>query len=75
MLSIYYKDQLLGIIHDIDEYNQFLDRVYEEKYVKDFPGTEIGLGEDVHISTSISSLEVEDKDEEIFAYLENNNLF
>lgn len=75
ILSIYYKDQLLGIIHDMDEYNQFLDRVYEEKYVNDFPGTEIGLGEDVHISTSISSLEVEDKDEEIFAYLEENNLF
>lgn len=75
VLSIYYKDQLLGIVHDIDEYNQFLDRIYEEKYVNDFPGTEIGLGEDVHISTSISSLEVEDKDEEIFAYLEDNNLF
>lgn len=75
ILSIYYKDKLLGIVHDMDEYQQFLDRVYEEKYVEDFPGTEIGLGDDVHVSPSLSTLEVEDKDEEIFAYLEKNNLF
>lgn len=75
ILSIYYQDQLLGIIHDLDEYEKFLDSVYKSKYVKDFPGTEIGLGEDVHISKSISTLEVEDKDQEIFTYLETNRLF
>lgn len=75
ILSIYYKEELLGIIHDIDEYEDFLDRVYEEKYAKDFPGSEIGLGEDVHISKSLSTLKVEDKDEEIFTYIEDNSLF
>lgn len=75
VLSIYYKDQLLGIVYDIDEYEEFLNRVYEEKYVTDFPGSEIGLGGDIHMSTSLSSLQIEDKDEEIFAYLEENNLF
>ena len=75
ILSIYYKDQLLGIVHDIDEYEEFLNRIYEEKYVTDFPGSEIGLGGDIHMSTSLSSLQIEDKDEEIFTYLENNNLF
>lgn len=75
LLSIYFEDQLLGIVHDLDEYKAFLNRIYEEKYVEDFPESEIGLGEDIHISTSLSSLEVEDKDEEIFTYLEENNLF
>lgn len=75
VLSIYYKDELLGIIHDIDEYEEFLKRVYEEKYAEDFPDTEVGLGEDVHVSYSFSVLEAEDKDEEIFAYLEENNFF
>lgn len=75
VLTIYYKDQLLGIVHDIDEYEQFLERIYEEKYAEDFPNTEVGLGEDVHVSKTLSQLEVEDKDEEIFAYLEENNFF
>lgn len=75
ILSIYYRDKLLGIIHDIDEYQAFLDRIYKEKYAKDFPNTTVGLGEDIHVSKSLSVLEVEDKDEEIFAYLEENNFF
>ncbi len=75
ILSIYYKDQLLGIVHDIDEYEEFLNRIYQEKYVTDFPGSEIGLGGDIHMSTSLSSLHIEDKDEAIFTYLEENNLF
>jgi len=75
ILSIYYKDQLLGIVHDIDEYEAFLDRIYAEKYAKDFPESEIGLGGDIHMSTSLSSLHIDDKDEEIFTYLEENNLF
>ena len=75
ILSIYYKDQLLGIIYDTEKYEKFLDEVYEEKYVDAFPGSEIGLGGDVHTSTSLSTLNVEDKDEEIFTYLETNNLF
>lgn len=74
-LSIYYKDQLLGIVHDLDEYEAFLDRIYDEKYAEDFPDTEVGLGEDIHTSTILSVLEVEDKDEEIFSYLEENNFF
>ena len=75
VLTIYYKDELLGIVHDIDEYEQFLKRIYEEKYAEDFPNTEVGLGEDVHVSKTVSQLEAEDKDEEIFAYLEENNFF
>lgn len=75
VLSVYHKDKLLGVIYSQDAYDQFLDRVYEEKFMKDFPGTEVGLGEDVHISKTYSYFEYEDKDKEIFDYLEKNNLF
>lgn len=75
VLSIYYKDQLLGNVHDIDEYNAFLSRIYDEKYAEKFPNSKVGLGEDIHASTTLSYYEYEDKDEEIFAYLEENNLF
>lgn len=75
VLSIYYKDKLLGVVHDLEDYNDFLNRIYEEKYAQDFPDSQVGLGEDIHISTSLSYIEVEDKDDEIFAYIEQNNLF
>lgn len=75
VLSIYHKDELLGVIHSQQAYQSFLNRIYEEKYREDFPNTEVGLGEDIHVSTSLSYFEYEDKDEEIFAYLEDNNLF
>lgn len=75
VLTIYYKDQLLGIVHDETAYNAFLKRIYEEKYVQDFPNTQVGLGEDIHISKTVTTLEAENKDEEIFSYLEENNFF
>ena len=75
VLSVYYKDELLGVIYSQQAYQDFLKRVYEEKYAEDFPGTEVGLGEDVHVSTTYSYFEYENKDDEIFAYLEENNLF
>ncbi len=75
VMSIYYKEDLLGIVHDMDKYQAFLDRIYNEKYAESFPDTQVGLGEDIHVSVSLSNLEAEDKDEEIFAYLEDNNYF
>lgn len=75
VISIYYKEDLLGIVHDVSEYEEFLDSIYEEKYQEDFPDSSVGLGEDIHISKTISALEVEDKDEEIFKYLEDHNFF
>ena len=75
VLSIYYQDRLLGVIHDREEYDAFLNRIYEEKYAADFPDSAVGLGEDIHISEARTYCEVEDKDEEIFAYIEENNLF
>lgn len=75
VLNIYYKEELLGIVHDLDEYEAFLNRIYIEKYAEEFPDTEVGLGEDIHVSKSLSYFEVEDKDEEIFEYLESNNFF
>lgn len=75
VLSLYYQDRLLGIIHDREDYDAFLARIYEEKFAQDFPNSEVGLGEDIHISESLSYFEVEDKDDEIFDYIEKNNLF
>lgn len=73
--TLYYKNQQLGIIHDIDKLNMFLDEIYQERYAHDFPDSQVGFGEDLHVTESLSIYEVEDKDDEIIAYIKDNDLF
>ncbi len=73
--TVYYKDRQLGIISDLTKLESFLDEVYQERYQEEFPNSEVGFGEDIHVTESYSLNRVEDKDDEIIAYINDNDLF
>ena len=73
--TVYYRDKQLGVIHDKEKLNNFLNSVYEEKYAEDYPDSKVGFGQDIHVTDSYTLFEVEDKDDEIIAYINDNSLF
>lgn len=75
VFMVYEKDRLLGVVHNQEKLTDLLSRVYSERYVADFPDTKLGLGEDIHTMETLSLFDYEDKDDEIMAYLDSNNLF
>ena len=71
--KIYYKGQLIGVITDRD----YLDSLIAAKYIdyQDvFPGTKLGLGEDLFIVEEKSFANFADVDDKIMDYLVENNL-
>lgn len=73
--KLYLKDELIGVVNDRDALDAFLMQIYEERYAEDFPNTQLGLGADITLVNETSVLTYEDKDEAIFAYLADNDLF
>ncbi len=72
---IYYEDQIIGVIHDVNKLNLLMNTVYKNRYQEYFPDTKLGLGEDVHIVEEVTYFMYEDKDDEILAYIDENDLF
>ena len=73
--KVYYKDRQLGIVTDVNKLNDFLNQVYEERYQEEFPNSKVGFGEDIHVTEAYSLSKVEDKDDEIIAYINDHDLF
>lgn len=73
--KLYNKNQLIGVITDMKSLDETLDKVYKEDYEEKFPGTEVGLGEDVYFVKEQSYFEYENIDDEIMEYLVSENLF
>lgn len=72
--KLYYKDQLIGVIHDDETLDQKLNEVYEREYKEEFKDTKLGFIDDVYISEGLSYQQLEDKDEEIFDYVYEKEL-
>lgn len=72
---IYYKDQAVGVLKDRSKLDNLLTKIYHDKYKREFPDSRLGLGEDVHITKTLSLFQYEDKDQEILAYLKKHDLF
>lgn len=75
VFMVYEKERLLGVVHDQKKLDSLLDTVYQERYETDFPDTQLGLGEDIHTTQTLSMFAYEDKDDEIMQYLNDNDLF
>ncbi len=75
VIKIYESGRLIGVIQDYSKIEKLLSEVYIENYQEDFPDTKMGLGEDIYISTELSSLNYENIDDEICDYLKNNDAF
>ena len=73
--KVYVKNELIGVITDATKLESLLKEVYKESYEAYFPNTNIGLGEDVVITTEQSYVQYKNKDAEILAYLKEKDLF
>lgn len=73
--KVYQKEQLIGVLSDDADTETFLNKVYLEKYLTDFPNTKLGFGEDIFISEVETNFNYENQDIAIFNYLANQDLF
>ncbi|MDP2813976.1 MAG: peptidoglycan DD-metalloendopeptidase family protein [Erysipelotrichaceae bacterium] len=73
--KIYEGSRLLGVLTDEQIVDSVLVQTYNDQYVEDFPGSKIGLGEDVYLSVELSYFEYNNVDDLIVEYLQTNDLF
>jgi murein DD-endopeptidase MepM/ murein hydrolase activator NlpD len=73
--KIYEGSRLLGVLTDPKIVDSALVQTYLEQYTEDFPGSKIGLGEDIYTSIELSYFEYSDVDDLIIEYLKTNDLF
>ena len=73
--KIYEGSRLLGVLTDPQIVDSVLVQTYQEQYAEDFPGSKIGLGEDIYTSIELSYFEYSDVDDSIVEYLQTNDLF
>lgn len=71
--KIYYNGQLVGVINNLDNFNNLINSKYSE-YEDEFPDSRLGLGTDVYIVEEKSFVVLEDIDEKIVEYLADNDL-
>lgn len=72
--KLYDKDQLIGIIKNQGALEALLAAVYDNEYKEEFPDTSLGFVDDVYITEALSYNEYEDKDQEIFDYVYQEEL-
>ena len=71
--KIYTKGKLIGVISDRDYLDSLIEAKYKD-YEEEFPNTQLGLGEDVYIVEESSYANFANADDEIMAYLVDNDL-
>ena len=73
--KLYQSGELIGIVTDYNKIEELINSVYQEKYAEDFPNSNIDLGVDIYRSEELAYYEVDDVDDQICAYLKDNDLF
>lgn len=73
--KIYEGSRLIGVLTDEQIVDSVLIQTYNDQYAEDFPGSKIGLGEDVFLSVELSYFEYNNVDDLIVGYLQTNDLF
>jgi len=75
IIKVYQQKQLIGILDADADVDGFLKTAYATRYATDFPETKLGFGEDIFLSEEESYVRYENRDNEIFDYIESNDLF
>ncbi len=75
VFSVYYKDDIIGVLQDLDRIDDLLAKVYETQYAEEFPDSSVNFSEDITITKELSFFEYEDIDEKILNYIADNNYF
>ena len=70
--KLYYKGKLVGVINDLDYFNELINSNNDE-YEKLFPDTTLGLTEDCYIADETSNIIFEDADKRIAEYCKNGD--
>lgn len=73
--KLYRSDQLIGIVTDETKLSSLIEEVYNRDYAQEFPDSKLGLMDDVYEIKELSYHQYEDIDDEIFKYIENEDLF
>lgn len=73
--KIYLGSELIGVLSRNADVELFLNNVYAERYQEEFPSSKLGFGESITLVSELSYFEYENKDSEIFDYLNTNDLF
>ncbi|MEI7667974.1 MAG: peptidoglycan DD-metalloendopeptidase family protein [Erysipelotrichaceae bacterium] len=73
--KVYHKDQLIGVLSESVNLTEFLNTVYVNNYMADYPDSEIGLGQDVYVLNEESYMSFENTDIKILDYILKNGLF
>ena len=71
--KIYSDGKLIGVVSDLDHLYEMIHERYHE-YEDTFPNSELGLGDDVYLAEELSYANFADVDDQIMAYLVENNL-
>lgn len=72
---VYSNGVLVGILHDKERLEGHLKEIYKERFKEEYPNSGLYLGKNVYISDEQSYFEYDDADDEILAYLDNNDLY
>lgn len=75
LYRVYHQNQEIGRLHDIDQIQPLLDKVYETTYKKEFPESKLNLGEDIHITKELSFFTYENIDDKILNFIVQNEFF
>ncbi len=72
--KLYNKNDLIGIIHDYSFIEVLLNDIYQKEYKETFPETTLGFIDDLYVVDYLSYNDFEDKDQEIFDYIYEEEL-
>lgn len=75
VLRVYEKGELVGTLSKESVLRKFLRETYADAYEKDYPDSELNVGEDVSLVREKTYLSYDNADEEILQYLQENQLF
>ena len=73
--KVYASGVLVGILTDQTRLDEQLKNVYQNRYEADYPNSALHLGKNVYITDEQSYFTYEDSDDEILAYIDDNNLY
>lgn len=73
--KLYREGRLVGIVHDETRLDNLSEEVYISEYEAEFPDSKLGFIDDVYQTKELSYNVYEDRDEEIFQYLYDEDLF
>lgn len=74
-LKLYYKGKFLACVNDKDEIDNYLLKYHQEHFAKDFPDSNLNLGEDFYYSEIYDFAKYEDVDDQIIAFLDQTKDF